>query len=172
MEFTKESFKATFPALFEEIQKEAFEKGVSQGLKDGSLSGAESERARIKSVEEQLIPGHEALIATLKFDGKTTGPEAAVQVLQKEKELMKTRHEDLVTDGQKTKVKDPALGAGDAAGKDASEKLEALVREAMEKDPKLSYTDALLKVQKENVDLARQVLAQMDAKRVKNNTRE
>ena len=47
--------------------------------------GAEAERARIQAVREQSMPGHEALIEALAFDGKTTGPEAAVQVLAAEK---------------------------------------------------------------------------------------
>lgn len=50
------------------------------------LEGAMQERDRIKAVEEQLIPGHEALIQTLKFDGKTSGSEAAVKVLAAEKQ--------------------------------------------------------------------------------------
>jgi len=47
--------------------------------------GAEAERARIQAVREQSMPGHEALIEALAFDGKTTGPEAAVQVLAAER---------------------------------------------------------------------------------------
>lgn len=47
--------------------------------------GAEAERARIQAVREQTMPGHEALIEALAFDGKTTGPEAAVKVLAAEK---------------------------------------------------------------------------------------
>lgn len=49
------------------------------------LTGAQRERDRIQAVENQLIPGHENLIQQLKFDGKTTGAEAAVQVLAAEK---------------------------------------------------------------------------------------
>jgi signal peptide peptidase SppA len=45
------------------------------------IEGANKERERIKTVEEQLIPGHEDLIRNLKFDGKTTGAEAAIKVL-------------------------------------------------------------------------------------------
>lgn len=48
--------------------------------------GAKAERERIQSVEAQALPGHEALIQSLKFDGKTTGPEAAVKVLSAERE--------------------------------------------------------------------------------------
>jgi signal peptide peptidase SppA len=47
--------------------------------------GAAAERARIQAVEGQLIPGHEALIATMKFDGKSTAGDAAVAVLAAER---------------------------------------------------------------------------------------
>lgn len=50
------------------------------------IEGAAQERERIKAVEEQLIPGHESLIKSLKFDGKTTGAEAAIKVLAAEKQ--------------------------------------------------------------------------------------
>ena len=36
-------------------------------------------------MEAQALPGHEALIAQFKADGKTTGPEAAVAVLAAER---------------------------------------------------------------------------------------
>lgn len=42
--------------------------------------GATAERARIQAVEGQLIPGHEALINTLKFDGKSSPGDAAMAV--------------------------------------------------------------------------------------------
>lgn len=48
-------------------------------------AGARAERERIQAVESQLISGHEALINALKFDGKTSGPEAAVAVLNAER---------------------------------------------------------------------------------------
>ena len=42
--------------------------------------GASAERARIQGVEAQLIPGHEALVSTLKFDGKSSPGDAAMAV--------------------------------------------------------------------------------------------
>ncbi len=48
--------------------------------------GARAECGRIKGVLGQTIPGHEALIEKLAFDGKTTGPEAAQKVLAAAKE--------------------------------------------------------------------------------------
>tara|TARA_B100000614_G_C14534467_1_gene487869 strand:- start:174 stop:1442 length:1269 start_codon:yes stop_codon:yes gene_type:complete len=52
---------------------------------DGEAIGAENERGRILAVLEQSMTGHEDLIQKLAFDGQTTGPEAAVQVLKAEK---------------------------------------------------------------------------------------
>lgn len=62
---------------------------VEEGRIAGFEAGATAEQQRIKDVEAQAMPGHESLIATLKFDGKTTGPEAAVQVLNAERTLQK-----------------------------------------------------------------------------------
>ena len=47
--------------------------------------GATNERDRIQAVRAQLMPGHQALVDKLAFDGTTTGPEAAVQVLAAER---------------------------------------------------------------------------------------
>jgi hypothetical protein len=47
--------------------------------------GAKLERERIQAVEAALLPGHEKLIASLKFDGKTDGGTAALAVLAAEK---------------------------------------------------------------------------------------
>lgn len=55
--------------------------GKEIGVAEGRAAGAEAERARIRAVEAASMPGLEELIAQLKFDGKTTGPEAAAQVL-------------------------------------------------------------------------------------------
>ena len=47
---------------------------------------ASAERERIAAVEGQLIPGHEALISSLKFDGVTTPGDAAMAVNAAEKQ--------------------------------------------------------------------------------------
>lgn len=54
---------------------------------EGTAAGATAERERIQSVFAQSMAGHEALIQSLAFDGKTTGPEAAVAVLNAERTL-------------------------------------------------------------------------------------
>lgn len=47
--------------------------------------GAAAERQRISDVEAQSLPGHEALIASMKSDGRSTGGDAAVKVLAAER---------------------------------------------------------------------------------------
>lgn len=66
-----------------------------EGLVAGRAEGALAERERIQAVEAQTLVGHEALIASLKFDGKTTGPEAAVAVLNAEREVAAKRKTDI-----------------------------------------------------------------------------
>ncbi len=51
----------------------------------GFLAGCESERARIKTVQEQAMPGHESLLERMKFDGVTTAEQAAVIIVAAEK---------------------------------------------------------------------------------------
>lgn len=78
---------------------------VAQALVDeGRKTGADDERARIQAVEDQTMPGHEALIGALKFDGKTTGPEAAVQVLSAERKKKSTVLENLRADASDSRV--------------------------------------------------------------------
>jgi signal peptide peptidase SppA len=68
----RETLLAAHPDLAESIRAE----------------GAQAERQRIDDVAAQSMPGHESLIASLKADGKTTGAEAAMQVLAAEKQKL------------------------------------------------------------------------------------
>jgi signal peptide peptidase SppA len=70
-----EKLKAEHPELFKAVHDEAF------------AAGSTAERCRIQAVEAALIPGHEALIAGLKFDGKTSGGDAALAVNKAERDI-------------------------------------------------------------------------------------
>lgn len=90
MPITLKELKEKHPELYTEVfdmgaKSIDLEKVKAETMTDAMAQGAEQERARIQSVRGQSIPGHEALIETLMFDGKTTGPEAAVLVLKAEK---------------------------------------------------------------------------------------
>ena len=85
LELTAGFIAAERPEVYAQIKKTGFDEGVKSTETESFNKGAEAERDRIKAVEEQTLPGHEELIAALKYDGKTTGPEAAVKVLNAEK---------------------------------------------------------------------------------------
>lgn len=67
-------------------------------LAAAKAEGAAAERARIQAVESALLPGHEALIAALKFDGTTDGGAAALQVMKAERELRAKSATNLAAD--------------------------------------------------------------------------
>ena len=70
---TAEALAAAHPALVEQIRATAHAAGLA--------AGATAERDRITAVRAQSLPGHEALVERLAFDGRTTGSEAAMAVL-------------------------------------------------------------------------------------------
>lgn len=86
-------------------------------IDEGRQLGANDERARILAVEAQAIPGCETLIATLKADGKTTGPEAAVAVLAAYRQSANGRLEALRAEAPAPL---PHAAAPDAAASDGN----------------------------------------------------
>ncbi len=90
-----DELRAQLAPEFKALEETAYAKGKSEG--------ASAERDRIKAVEAQgeNLPGHEALIQEMKFDGKTTGPEAAVKVLAAEKTKKAERVRDIRADAPK-----------------------------------------------------------------------
>lgn len=53
--------------------------------------GADAERARIQACEDACLAGHEALVAAMKFDGKSTGQDVAMAIIQAEKKVRADR---------------------------------------------------------------------------------
>lgn len=83
MTITIEKIKSEYP----DIAKALKDEGAQTARDDAYAAGAKNERERIQAVSDQLMPGHEALIKDLMYDGKTTGEQAAVKVLQAEKQI-------------------------------------------------------------------------------------
>jgi len=112
----REEYPNECKAIFAE-GKEAGEKaGHETGYEEGVKKGAEVERERIKSVEDQLVAGHEDLIAELKYDGKTTGPEAAVKIITANKRIENEQLENIKADAPKPvpHAEPPQGGEGEA----------------------------------------------------------
>ena len=94
--------------------------GKTEGEAVGMAAGIAQETQRIQDVEASLISGHEALIQTLKFDGTTTGPEAAVKVIQAEKSGAGQTLKDIESDSPKPADTVSVDAAIDTADEDAN----------------------------------------------------
>lgn len=123
MAITREQVATEAPELLAQIQAE----------------GAAAECARIQAVEDALIPGHEALIASLKFDGKTSGGEAALAVNAAERALRKKATTQLADDAPKPvpQAATPSIDPPRKAEEDASLPLEDRCKAAWESDASL-----------------------------------
>lgn len=135
-EVTKESFRVAYPDIFQAIFAEGFDKGLADGKDQGKKEGAESERTRIQGVEAQLMPGHEKLIMDLKYDGKTTGPEAALKILAAEKNLRQGIVDNLAADAIQP-IAQPTPPVVDGEGVDPNLPVEEKAKQRWDKSPKI-----------------------------------
>lgn len=105
-----------------------------------------AERARIQSIEAQAIPGHEALILSLKFDGKSTAGDAAIAVLAAERASRAAHLTASTGDAPKpvTLTPPPAvnLGAGGTNQEASRADLDAQARAHMAAHPGVGYVAA------------------------------
>ena len=83
-----ETLKSDYPELFQAIRNEAM------------AEGAAKERARIQSIEEIAMTGHEALVNAAKFDGITTAEMLAVQMVKAEKAKATMRLANIAEDAK------------------------------------------------------------------------
>ncbi|MCX5875304.1 MAG: signal peptide peptidase SppA [Deltaproteobacteria bacterium] len=103
------TLKEEHPDLVAAIVAEA-QTGISEALATAKQEGAAGERQRISDVRAQIIPGHEALIEQLAFDGKSTGAEAAMAMVGAEKSLRERAKADILAEGNALV---PAADSGD-----------------------------------------------------------
>ncbi len=134
--------------------------GLAKGLEEGKVSGAAAERQRIKDVEGQALPGHAPLIEQMKWDGTTTGAEAAVKIIQAENAARGAHRDKLSQDGLKPvtqSVVQPVTSTGGEGSSPRSEKdQEKATRiKAYQDEHKCDYKTAALAVSKAHPDLFR-----------------
>jgi ClpP class serine protease len=103
-QISRESLERDHAALFAALRSEFM------------AAGAAAETARVKAVlaEGEGYKGHQALVAALAVDGKTTGPEAAQAILAAERKALKDA-------GDAHRADAPAAAPAAAAPKDAPE---------------------------------------------------
>ena len=101
------------------------EEGKKLGVEEGKAIGVKSERERILAVEAAGLPGHEKLIAKLKADGTTTGPEAAAEVVKAENAKLSSGLNTLKAEAGKPVENSAEETETTSAGKTPKEKWDA-----------------------------------------------
>lgn len=155
-----ESLQALHPEAYAAIaatgaagHAEALATAVAAAKAEGRTEGATAETARVTAVFANALPGHQALIQTLALDGKTTGPEAAAQIIAAER----AGGVDYLTNATKTEA-NKVHGAPESSGVDANKldskelaaSARALVDAEAAKGNKLTISAAVRQIQKGN----------------------
>jgi ClpP class serine protease len=123
------AYAALTLALLSQERPDLVQSIQSEGRTAGKKEGAEGELARVKDVLAQSMPGHEDLVNQLAFDGKTTGAEAAVQILAAER---KTRGDRLTTARSEAPAAAPASTATTTAATPKEPKVEIAAHSSFE----------------------------------------
>lgn len=131
----RDTLAAEHPELLAEIVEEAKAAGFEAGREAGWKSGAEHERTRIMNVKAAALPGHEALIESLMFDGVTDGPKASAAVIEAERSKRVLHLRQLSEDAPRPVAH--AVAPDLEAAPDAALPLEERCKRAWDSDPKL-----------------------------------
>lgn len=126
---TRASFEAEHAALFAQVKGEFIALGAAQ------------ERERIQAVHAvgEGLPGHEKLLGTLAFDGRTTAAEASMAVLVAEKQARAAAIAAHVDDAPQPAK--PSAAPADKTGKSKVEKVAEA--QALAKEKKIDFVAAL-----------------------------
>ena len=129
MPITRDQIAAEAPDVLSAIQAE----------------GAAQERERIQAIEAVAVPGHAALINSLKFDGKSTAGDAALAVLAAEKQTRSAAAKALADDAPAPLPLVPAATVSDKPQTRAD--LDAAAKAYMAAHPGTDYVAAIKQVQ-------------------------
>lgn len=168
-ELTREELEAAYPEIVQGIAKDAFDRGHGEGFakgkSEGIAAGTEAERERIKAIRALGVAGHEELMETMLWDGKTTAAEAALKILAAEKGVREAKAKAFKSEAAAT-VKNPPTDTAENGGKTKEEKkgFEALVKE-YQVEKKCSKAEAVRAVVKEHPEEHEEYLAQLNVKK-------
>lgn len=115
---------------------------------EGHAAGAAAERQRITDVRAQSLPGHEALVERLAFDGVTTGAQAAVAVLTAERERITAQGAAVRSEAPQPLALVPGATVTKPDGKAMSKtELDAAAKQYQAAHPGTDYVSAVKAVQ-------------------------
>lgn len=149
MEYTQEQYDAAV--------KTAREEGHAAGLTEGKKQGASAELERVKSIAALKLPGHQALVTEMMFDGTTTPEQAAVKVVGAERAALEKAGKDLSAEAPApapgaavdpvAKPAEPTAKTPDAPSVITADQINAHIAEASSKGRTISHVQALAELQ-------------------------
>jgi ATP-dependent Clp protease, protease subunit len=98
---TIEKLKAEHPEVYQAMCDEARQTAAADhalALEEAKQQAVTGERQRIADCRAQAIPGHEALVDAMAFDGKSTSADVALAIIGAEKKLRSTALQNLQDD--------------------------------------------------------------------------
>jgi signal peptide peptidase SppA len=115
-----------------------------QLVREIRASAQASERERIQGVLAQSVPGHEAVVNAMAFDGKSTAGDAAIAVLAAQKEQKGQRKANIESDAPAplAAVPAPVVDAPEAKKPATAAEFDAAAKAHMSANPGCSYVDA------------------------------
>lgn len=133
MSITKDFIAQNHPDIAEAFRNE----GYSAGRSEGEAAGAVRERDRILAIGAlRGTRGHEKLVAALQADGKTSAPEAAMQILAAQEEKNAGMANSLAEDAPAPVPSAPAPSSS-AAAADPGTSIEERCKATWERDSKI-----------------------------------
>jgi hypothetical protein len=133
---------ASMPITREQLAADAPEL-LTALLAEGAASGATAERERIQAVQAQSMPGHEALITALMFDGKSTAGDAAMAVNAAERKSRVNHAAASHADAPQPLPLAPAATVEKSAAPLTRTELDKRAKEHVAANPGVSYVDAI-----------------------------
>ncbi len=157
VEITLEMITNDYPQIAEALRDEGRATGLTEGhatgLAEGLEQGATAERERIQGIEAIALPGHEDLISTLKFDGKTQPGDAAQQIVAAESQRLANINTELHQTAPKPAPADPGAAADEEGlevavdPKKLAAKAQKLVTAEATAGNRISYAEAVRRIQ-------------------------
>lgn len=124
MKKTEQTQPTTQPAAVSDSQvrmdMEALKEDYPEIVASIKQEGADAERARIQGCEDACLPGHEQLVAAMKYDGKSTGGDVAMAIVKEEKKIRANHLQDFKAHAPQPVPHAPTPAVDDTLGEDAS----------------------------------------------------
>lgn len=102
---------------FPEVAAALIGEGKAEGRTEGKSEGQKAEHDRLAAIDKLAMPGNEAIIAAHKADMTKTAADAAIAIVEADKEARSKQLGALKTDDKQVQIRSEPANPGSAASK-------------------------------------------------------